>query len=347
VMLIFAEKQAAHNTGRGCAGGRPQAVRLQSQKERHRKKYRRIRRPPSHAATKEVRGSDQLKTAVRRPISVGTLEHRWPALRARWIQDKTDRLIMAGRYPNALFHYTQEKHALWGILEDNFRISYARERIVGEHEKVGFAAPMVSFCDLRLSEAADHIGTYGKYGIGLSKEWAVRQQLNPVSYWNRKSHLADTTIRSMKKFFDHVQKIDDLDDHLDMARLYHDLLDIYRVIKNYEGDLIRKDGIVTPNYRFADEREWRYVPAWESSFRAYVPLDEINTDEKKAEFNSRIGEMRLEFEPGDIRYLIISDEHERDELIEHIRHAKRKFDDATISRLSSRILTVKQIEEDF
>lgn len=261
--------------------------------------------------------------------------------------DENKCLSQKGRYPNTLFHYTKNKKALWGILEDNFKISYARERIYGQYEHVFFAAPMVSFCDLRLSEATDHMMSYGDYGIGMSKEWAVKMQLNPVLYLSKMSYLTDKHILAINALYDHLQKkVHDLDEHYYMTRVYHDLLNTYRISKNYEGKLIRKDGTIDPNYRFANEREWRYFPPWESSFDGYVPLEKIKSDEQKDAYNRKIGGMRLKFEPDDIRYLIIKDEEERDELIEHIRNTKRGFAPDTVSRLSSRILTAMQIRED-
>ena len=84
-------------------------------------------------------------------------------------------------YPNILFHFTSKK-PLYDILSSTFKVSYARERILGGNRIKEFAVPMVSFSDLRLSELKDNIGTYGKFGIGLTKEWAINNGLwfNPL-----------------------------------------------------------------------------------------------------------------------------------------------------------------------
>lgn len=73
-------------------------------------------------------------------------------------------------YPDILFHFTKKQN-LYDILSDTFKVSYARERILGGDRIKEFAIPMVSFSDLRLSELKENIGTYGKYGIGMTKEW--------------------------------------------------------------------------------------------------------------------------------------------------------------------------------
>ena len=88
--------------------------------------------------------------------------------------DNQDRL-----YPEILFHFTT-KESLYEILNSTFKVSYAREKIIGPKLKREFGVPMVSFCDLRLSELKAHINKYGNYGIGLTKEWANRNGLNPV-----------------------------------------------------------------------------------------------------------------------------------------------------------------------
>lgn len=41
---------------------------------------------------------------------------------------------------------------------------------------------MVCFCDIPLSEINLHTKKFGKYGIGVSKEWAGKQNITPVVY---------------------------------------------------------------------------------------------------------------------------------------------------------------------
>jgi len=50
--------------------------------------------------------------------------------------------------------------------------------------------------------------------------------------------------------------------------------------------------------------------------------------------------------PNDIKYLIIDNDDEITELIHHLRRVKGRFDQDTIDRLSSRILTAEQINND-
>ncbi len=75
---------------------------------------------------------------------------------------------------NSLIHLTQKKEALIGILENNFKIKYCYEIINTSSGKINAAFPMVSFCDIPLSQIKEHINKYGSYGIGLKKNGRIK-----------------------------------------------------------------------------------------------------------------------------------------------------------------------------
>jgi hypothetical protein len=95
-----------------------------------------------------------------------------------------------GLSSNSIIHFTNSKESLIGILNDNFKLFYCKENIIIGNRTFEFAVPMVSFCDIPLSEVKAHIEKYGKYGIGLTKEWAEKQKLNPVLYIEKDSFLS-------------------------------------------------------------------------------------------------------------------------------------------------------------
>ena len=253
-------------------------------------------------------------------------------------------------YPDILFHFTS-KEGLFKILEYTFKVSYAREKIEGKNTKRELAVPMVSFCDLKLSELKVHMSKYGSYGIGLTKDWANRKGLNPVMYVNRHCEFTDNFNNALYTIYPYLSNIrKNLKNNDALQEIPHDMkiLDAYRYMKNYEGTLIRDGHQDEENFRFADEREWRYVPSL-NDYRVeepFVAISNIETKKQKMEYNQKIENIKLDFDPNDIKYLIVEDDNEINGLIEHIQKVKKFHSIDVISRLSSRILTKEQIDKD-
>jgi len=241
---------------------------------------------------------------------------------------------------NSLIHLTNSLEALEGILSENFRIKYCKESSNWKNSKTTIYVPMVSFCDIPLSQIKDHISNYGCYGIGLTKEWAIRNHLNPVLYMQQNSSLADSYDQALSSLSNKPAKDDAT------RRFYHQLSDIVRYTKNYEGTLIRKNA-PPRNYRFSDEREWRYIPSIDEKCEPYY-MDSDFDDPKTKEIAAKsVASMRLKFEPNDIKYLIIKDEIEITGLINHLRTwIGPNFSMQEVERLSTRIMTSEQIRTD-
>lgn len=241
---------------------------------------------------------------------------------------------------NTLTHFTKQKDALFGILENNFKIFFCKEAVFLGNKSQNFYCPMVSFCDIPMSEIKDHIKKYGSYGIGLTKEWALKSGLNPVLYIAPNSALSRSYKTAMNHFVFHPDKSGKDATHEELA-----LLDILRYMKNYEGPLERK-GESIKDYRFSDEREWRYVPDFANEEEMLVPKKIYEA--KPDEYSNVHIDHRLKFEPNDIKYIIIKDDSEIRDIISHLRQVNGKnytFDQ--IERLTTRILTTEQIMGDF
>ena len=239
---------------------------------------------------------------------------------------------------NSIIHFTNSKESLQGILTDNFKLSYCIENIILNNKPIGFYVPMVSFCDIPLSQVKDHIKKYGAYGIGLTKEWAERQKLNPVLYVEKNSSLSESYINV---YFEYVvnsgKKLQQLDNK------EKSIVDILRYIKNYQNDLIR-GGNVFKDYRFSDEREWRHV----LNFNEEAQFIYAKNDFVSAVASNSIANFRLEFEPNDIKYLIIQSEDEISEFLNVLRNTKgKKYTYNDVERVMTRLITTEQIVEDF
>ena len=238
---------------------------------------------------------------------------------------------------SAIIHFTHDKSSLIGILENDFKVRYCLEKIFFENEVSEIRVPMVSFCDIPLSQIKEHIGKYGSYGIGLSKEWAVENALNPVLYIERQSNLARSYATALQEYSLSGKHQSDTD--ADKA-----LADVLRYAKNYQGTLARK-GSTVQNYRYSDEREWRYVPPFQ--FPCEMLVGEDYYMNHKNEIDAPLTELRLKFTPNDIRYIIIKDDSEITEFIDIFRWKKGKnYSLHDVERLGARLLTIDQIMND-
>ncbi len=251
-----------------------------------------------------------------------------------------------GLSSNSLIHFTKDFSSIKGILTDNFKIRYCREKITNKEGNIDLLVPMVSFCDIPFSQIINHIENYGCYGIGLSKKWAESKGLNPVLYIDQKSNLGANFISQVFKTV--IKKENAKVSELTIEEKY--IFDIFRYMKNYQGDLERHGKKTIKNYRFSDEREWRYVLRPESDLLLFGVCNKL-TDEKIIESKRKRNELatkeRLEFSPDDIAYIIIKKDSEREKLIDALNKIRGRFLHEELRRLSSRIISTEQILTDF
>lgn len=254
--------------------------------------------------------------------------------------------IMSRLSPSSLFHFTPHLKNLLGILDNTFYPRYCYERFDlldnDEQPFVDDAFPMVCFCDIPLSQLMSHINTYGKYGLGMSKEWGIREGLNPVIYFNKNSRLA----KRLSIITNNTLWRDD-----PTAQAFHEAM-LY--FKPYEGTLYRDGRSLRENVRFYDEHEWRYIPDRsiminnniQTSMQAHIyrNTEELANANRKLETD----ETKLSFNADDIKYVIINGENQINKMVDALRQIKGdRYDSGTIDRLTSRIITAKQIQDDF
>lgn len=247
--------------------------------------------------------------------------------------------------PSCVFHFTNSSDALIGILNNNFKLSYCREKTKYGIGGSDLRVPMVSFCDLPLSQVKNHIASYGFYGLGLSKDWAKKQKLNPVMYMDRGSLLSESYYKAAKLLTSKENRELAGKQSKDLKDSIYALIDVLGYVKNYQGDVERQDGSVIKNYRFYDEREWRYVPKYEGYL--WIKNNSVFADEeKKTAALSKIDGHRLVFEPNDIKYIIIKDESEITDFVRHLQAAKSKFSYEDVLKVTTRIITLDEINND-
>lgn len=241
---------------------------------------------------------------------------------------------------NAIFHFTNSIEVLESILLEGFRIKYCMEIL---HLGVGFskmAHPMVSFCDIPLSMCKNHIEHYGGYGIGLKKEWAFNNKINPVLYIDRHSVIAE----SLHKLLKHDTIVDK------NSSANKNIIMLKCCMKNYSGELIRS-GEEDKNYRFYDEREWRFIPDKDNDkkFKACKSSISLHLDDytkNKEKYNSQVSSYRLRFSPNDIEYILINSKDECSIIIDFLRK-RYACTSEELNILFSKIRTIQELKYDF
>lgn len=233
---------------------------------------------------------------------------------------------------NTLFHFTNSIDNLLGILTNNFIPHYSLEKFYLGNDEIKVAFPMVCFCDIPLTQIKKHFDIYGEYGIGLSKSWGTRNRINPVLYLDKNSMLSN----NIKGIFDYISEADV------KSNLEKNMMNIVMHIKLYKGSFFRNKKLYK-NYKFYNEREWRYIP----TNCDYLSQMEFNDSEIRKDYNSKIRSSLLTYHPNDIKYIIIKEVKELKPFIRELKLIKTKFGGEQVDKAISRIITSKQILSDF
>lgn len=271
---------------------------------------------------------------------------------------------------NSIFHFTKPKSILNTLLKDGgFKITYCLENYIINEANVKIAIPMVSFCDIPLSSTINHIKSYGQYAVGLSKTWAKENKINPVLYMVPNSYSMELivpfivdTINNDEYGFKKRRKLEMLPDNKakltniytgERKRKIDAVIGLLSFIKNHDGDLIRKGQLIKKNYKFYDEREWRYIATQEIFDRhhiSYNPL--INTHEYNDWRNRTIKKefipgIKLTFKATDIDYIILRYESQKKQFIKDLEGYDHLYEnDFDYNNLLTKLISTEKIMED-
>jgi hypothetical protein len=242
---------------------------------------------------------------------------------------------------DTLFHFTNRIENIINILSQEFRPNFCMEDLspIDPPNEFKLAIPLVSFCDIPLSQTTAHMNVYGSYAIGLSESWGKHHALTPVIY----AYPGSPITQSIRSIFKALEDFDGSGTTLD------DLFRVMCFVKPYEGPFF-KNGKNFENVRFYNEREWRFVPDLTGTpYNFGLEEDSYTNISKRYQANSKIQELfRIPFEPPDIKYIIVAHETEILPIIWEIERIKgTKYDSDKVKILSSRIISAEQIETDF
>ena len=241
---------------------------------------------------------------------------------------------------NSIIHYTNRFDSITSILQEGFRIKYCAEVLkLGSNNFSKAAHPMISFCDIPLSDSKQHFSAYGRYGIGLSKAWGMKKGVNPVIYIDENSLIA-------KSIYNLIKARRKNDTNL-TEKQKREILKIKSYAKNYSGSL-KKGKINNQNYKFYDEREWRLVPNTNTLNGAKFSISLSAYQNNKEKYNDKLKNCRVFFDVEDVSYIILD---KTSQIHKMIKFLKDTYEDRCTSKeldiLFSKICSTEQIVSDY
>lgn len=264
---------------------------------------------------------------------------------------------------DTLFHFTGKKEYLLNILANGFYPRACMENLEFAYEEkyrnsfapTEVAIPMVCFCDTPLSQIGTHVKEFGRYAIGMSKEWGRSAGINPVMYELPDSNpikllrsLLDKSIRYMiGQYFepegDNISKIGEEIQYF-----------LNCFLKPYEGNKWNNesnefDGKLV---KFYDEREWRYVPGLKElkvkNIKPFLRKNDFLINDIKQEYNRQLQIFKLGFRPEELKYIIVNTESEVLEIAKAVLQIKDRLgyteDDKKL--LLTKIISIEKIMND-
>lgn len=217
-----------------------------------------------------------------------------------------------GLSSNIIWHQTSFEAITEILKSQKFLCSYSVETIKWRRSELEVAFPMVSFCDLPISDMREYlthnktnelIGKYGDCTIGLSTEWASSFGMSHVWYLDMRSEYLRQTLPSKADLLKSLK-----------SKRYPNRWLLLSRIKPFTGSLQSK-GFV--NYRFYDEKKVRYVP--KPSVLDKLELNRALTKEEYLKYKEErrlitgspkgdgvIPKIGIKFEYSDIKFLLCS-----------------------------------------
>ena len=241
---------------------------------------------------------------------------------------------------NTLLHFTSRYDTLINILKSKFYPRLCLERGLWHPENKRWAIPMVCFCDIPLSNISEHTQKYGNYAIGVKKTWAIEQGITPVLYVHDNSSFIGHGLDALNWSLELCEK-----DAEHLSERLAQVMSMFFMMKPYEG-YQERDG-KRKKVRFYDEREWRYIPPIDVKKFNFLTEEQFDDKAQRESINSFNEQFGISFNPDVINYLIVEKEDEIVPLMRELHSIKGNFSYNSVELLSSRIISMDRIREDF
>lgn len=187
--------------------------------------------------------------------------------------------------------------------------SYCLESFLDNQHKIGF--PMISLSDIPIADIEEYLDQYGGYSFGFSRDWVIKSGFNPVWYCDKSNQATRQHIQILYDNLKNNQKNNNIAQILTLLFYYG------AYIKEIEGPLtVKSKNLIYKNYRFYDEREYRYVPDYNDLLnKGIIPFvhEEQYKNYKEKHGNARIN-ITLPFTIDDLKVIIVKTDNQADEL---------------------------------
>lgn len=207
------------------------------------------------------------------------------------------------------------------------------------------AYPMKCFCDINMHRLEEHLSWYGYYGVAFTKEWGMKNRIQPIQYINPNSSLCE----DFSQAFSAALESDPAKESKVEQKLKNYLLHTMMYYKPYEGKFKNRNTGKCQRKCFTDECEWRYIPNVTTiGFeQAYYDEDIFNAGilinlSNAMENNPAIS---LKFDYSDLKYVIVKTVEDFERLTEEIM--SWKLEKSVEYMLISKILVWDQSKGDF
>ena len=241
---------------------------------------------------------------------------------------------------NTLFHFTSTYDTLINILQSRFFPRLCLEKGLWYPGNKQWAIPMVCFCDIPLSNIAEHTQKYGNYAIGIKKTWAMEQGVSPILYVHDNTSFVLQVLSALNWSLELSEK-----DAEHLNERLAQVMSMFFMMKPYE-DYQERNG-KRKKVRFYDEREWRYLPPIGGQHINFLTEEKFKDKAQRERLNSFNEQYGVNFNPDVINYIIVEKEDEIVPLMHDLHSIKGNFSYKSVELLCSRILSMDRIREDF
>lgn len=216
-----------------------------------------------------------------------------------------------GLSSNILWHQTNID-GFKNILKSKYlSCSYCLESFLDKQHKIGF--PMISLSDIPIADIEEYLDQYGGYSLGFSRDWVIKSGFNPVWYCEK----SNQATRQHKRMLYDAVKNNQKNNNNNLEPILTLFFYYGAYMKEIEGPLtVKSKNLIYKNYRFYDEREYRYVPDYNDLLnKGVIPfVDEEQYNNYKAKHGNARIDVTLPFSLNDLKIIIVKTDKQANKL---------------------------------